>query len=273
MKYAIIAAGNGSRLAQEGVGVPKPLVRINGERLIDRLIRIFAENGATEIAVVCNEEMSEVSRHLADIAENGLCGHPVPLRFVVRSTPSSMHSFHALSGLMGGGPFVLTTVDTVFREDEFSRYVRAFSEAAGHGTDALMGVTDYIDDEKPLYVGTTDGGRAHGGPSAAAPLPGQLAVTGFYDLPDPPCRYISAGIYGLTAPCLDTLRACIGRGESRMRNFQRALLSDGLRVAAHAFSKVIDIDHAGDIEKAERLVQPHNAPHHAADTACRPQEE
>ena len=39
MKYAIIAAGNGSRLAQEGITVPKPLVEINGERLIDRLVR------------------------------------------------------------------------------------------------------------------------------------------------------------------------------------------------------------------------------------------
>ena len=41
MKYAIIAAGEGSRLASEGVEKPKPLVCINGEPLIDRLIRIF----------------------------------------------------------------------------------------------------------------------------------------------------------------------------------------------------------------------------------------
>ena len=39
MKYAVIAAGEGSRLAGEGIEVPKPLVRIGGECLIDRLIR------------------------------------------------------------------------------------------------------------------------------------------------------------------------------------------------------------------------------------------
>ena len=41
MDYAIIAAGEGSRLAQEGVKWPKPLVRLNGVALIDRLIDVF----------------------------------------------------------------------------------------------------------------------------------------------------------------------------------------------------------------------------------------
>ena len=41
MKFAIIAAGEGSRLQQEGVALPKPLVHVGGEALIDRLFRIF----------------------------------------------------------------------------------------------------------------------------------------------------------------------------------------------------------------------------------------
>ena len=45
MRYAIIAAGEGSRLTQEGIAVPKPLVKIKEETLIDRLIRIFISNG------------------------------------------------------------------------------------------------------------------------------------------------------------------------------------------------------------------------------------
>ena len=44
MRYAIIAAGEGSRLHQEGIAVPKPLVTVAGEMLIDRLIRIFQED-------------------------------------------------------------------------------------------------------------------------------------------------------------------------------------------------------------------------------------
>ena len=48
MRYAIIAAGEGSRLVQEGVKTPKPLVEVGGEKLIDRLIRIFLANGCSK---------------------------------------------------------------------------------------------------------------------------------------------------------------------------------------------------------------------------------
>ena len=56
MDYAIIAAGEGSRLAQEGVKWPKPLVRLNGVALIDRLIDVFLKNNATSISIIVNEE-------------------------------------------------------------------------------------------------------------------------------------------------------------------------------------------------------------------------
>ena len=44
------------------------------------------------------------------------------------------------------------------------------------------------------------------------------------------------------------------RGESRMRNFQRALIRDGLKLRAYPFTKVLDIDHASDIAKAEAFL-------------------
>ena len=72
MKFAVIAAGEGSRLVQEGVEMPKPLVRICGEPLIDRLLRVFMDCGATSVAVICNGKMPEVEAHLVDIKTN-LC--------------------------------------------------------------------------------------------------------------------------------------------------------------------------------------------------------
>ena len=51
-----------------------------------------------------------------------------------------------------------------------------------------------------------------------------------------------------------TLRHCVERGERRMRNFQRALVDEGFRLKAYPFSKVLDIDHAEDIRKAEEFV-------------------
>ena len=234
MKYAVIAAGEGSRLIKEGITTPKPLLEVNGEKLVDRLLRIFEAQGASEVAIICNEQMTEVSDHLVAVQQN----YRLPLRLVVKSTSSSMHSMWELSRWLDDGPFVLTTVDTVFREAEFSRYVSDFQEALQcDDADGLMGVTDYIDDEKPLYVGVGEG----------------MWITAFLDQCDVP-RYVSGGIYGLTPKSLDTLRACVERGEMRMRNFQRAMLRDGLRLKAWPFTKVLDIDHASDIQKAEAFL-------------------
>lgn len=231
MKFAVIAAGEGSRLSQEGVSLPKPLVRLNGEPMIDRLLRIFAKNGAEEVDVVVNDLHPEVAQHLACLKEQGWGER---LRVVVRTTPSSLHSFHALSPLLAGAPFCLTTVDTIFREEDFAAYLRQFRAADVQG---MMAVTDFVDDEKPLYVGTDS----------------EMNITGFFDEPSG-CCYISGGIYCLHPEALGVLQRCMDRQIHRMRNFQRQLVADGLRLRAYAFSKILDVDHAGDIVKAEKFL-------------------
>ena len=135
-------------------------------------------NNATEIVVICNEQMSDVASHLKMIQDKGLNGLPVPLRFVVKSTPSSMHSFYELRNFLREDPFILTTVDTIFDESEFHDYVLSFQDKIAQGTDALMGVTDYIDDEKPLYVGVDM----------------SCVLMGYYDTPQADSHFISAGI-------------------------------------------------------------------------------
>ena len=47
----------------------------------------------------------------------------------------------------------------------------------------------------------------------------------------------------------------MAEGKSHMRNFQRELLSDGMHLKAYPFSKILDIDHASDIEKAETFLK------------------
>ena len=237
MKYAIIAAGEGSRLAEEGIITPKPLVKINNEALIDRLLRIFLGNDAEEVVVICNERYSDVAKHLHDIQEKGMNGQKVPLKVIVKTTPSSMHSFYEISKVLHAQSFCLTTVDTIFAEDDFKDYISQFKKTVSEGDDGLMGVTDFIDDEKPLY----------------AEVDSHMNISGFYDSSSE-CRWISAGIYGLTHKCVGILESCIGKGESRMRNFQRALIADGMKLKAYPFHKVFDIDHAADIQKAERFL-------------------
>ena len=257
MKYAIIAAGEGSRLAEEGIAVPKPLVKVAGQCLVDRLIRVFLANDAEEIVVVCNDLTPFVDEHLRMIERDGFEGRMIPLRHIVRTTPSSMHSFYELSEFLKDSPFVLTTVDTIFRDEEFADYIAAFKASLADGSaDGMMGVTDYVDDEKPLYV------RAVASPPALSRREGAgermefPLIENFLDAdPDGVCPYISGGIYGLTPKAIYTLNRCMAEGKSRMRNFQRGLIEDGLRLLAFPFSKVLDIDHAKDVEKAEEFLR------------------
>ena len=230
MKFAIIAAGEGSRLAKEGVAAPKPLVCLNGEPMIDRLIRLFAANDASSVSLIINEEMHEVYEHV----HNTL--YPVPLHVIRKSTPSSMHSFYELSPALGEERFCLTTVDTIFREDEFSEYITAFHRC---NADGLFAVSDYVDDEKPLYVETDE----------------HMTIQGFHDENKRGFSYISGGIYCLDSSSIPVLKTSIEAGMSRLRNYQRQLVKNGLKIQAWPFSKIIDVDHPEDIRKAERFLK------------------
>ncbi|MCM1293028.1 MAG: NTP transferase domain-containing protein [Bacteroides sp.] len=234
MNYAIIAAGEGSRLKNEGVNAPKPLVPLNGRPMIGRLIDIFLQCNAESISVIVNEQMTEVRDYLMQLKGE----INVPLNIVVKTTPSSMHSFYEVSRTFNGARFILTTVDTIFRLDDFRTYAEAFANAPAD-VDGMMAVTDYIDDEKPLYVGVDD----------------MMDITGFYDTNIHDSKYVSGGIYGLDGKALRVLEQCFETGVSRMRNFQRALVDNGLRLKAFAMGKIIDVDHQGDIAKAEAFIK------------------
>ena len=231
MNYAIIAAGEGSRLAQEGVKKPKPLVELNGEPMIGRLINVFTRCNAESISIIVNNEMKEVKAYL-DTLNPG-----VPFNVVVKSTPSSMHSFFELSRVMKKGKFCLTTVDTIFREDDFARYIAAFE--ADTVSDGMMAVTPFIEDEKPLYVDVDN----------------DMNIRAFRDAAYEGARFISGGIYALNDKAITVLEDCMSRGIARMRNFQRALIDAGLSLKAYPIEKIVDVDHAGDIEVAERFLR------------------
>ena len=231
MNYAIIAAGEGSRLAQEGVAKPKPLVELNGEPMVLRLMNIFCRCNAESISIIVNEHMSEVREFLSTLQL------PVPLNVVVKTTPSSMHSFWELSKVMKKGKFCLTTVDTIFREADFARYISAFEADDTH--DGMWAVNPYIEDEKPLYVEVDEA---------------SMRIKAFRDAAFDGAKYVSGGIYAITDKAFPVLDNCISQGISRMRNFQRALVEQGFNLQAYSIDKIIDVDHASDIAVAQQFI-------------------
>lgn len=235
MHFGIIAAGEGSRLAGEGLAQSKPMLAIQGQPMIGRLISIYEKAGADSINIVINDFMPDVREYLESLKTT----LKVPVNIKIKSTPSSMHTFHELSSLFPDrGRFVVTTVDTIFREEDFFRYIDAFGNS-GAEIDGMMAVTDFIEDEKPLYVATDAG----------------MDIVDFRDNPYEGFKYVSGGIYGLDGKAVDLLNSCMENGLSRMRNFQRELIKGGLHIKAYPMGKIIDVDHISDIERAEEFLR------------------
>ncbi|MCF2493904.1 nucleotidyltransferase family protein [Dyadobacter chenhuakuii] len=236
MNYAIIAAGEGSRLAKEGFELPKPMVTLNGEMLIDRLIGIFMRNDAEKIMIIINEESAVLESHLNELSLT------LPIHKVKKSTPSSLHSVFEL---FGSDPelkeICLTTTDTVFKEEEFTAYIQEF--AGNEELGGLMAVTTFIDDESPLYV-TIDEAEN---------------ITAFTDKNTTETRFISGGIYCLRKEAIALVNDAVNGGVSRMRNFQRSLLENNIHLKAYPFSKIVDVDHVQDIATAELFLSPEAA--------------
>lgn len=231
MNYAIIAAGEGSRLAQEGVNKPKPLVELCGEPMIMRLINIMGRCNAESVSIIVNEQMTEVREFVEGIKA------PFPINLVVKTTPSSMHSMWELSKVLPRGKFCLTTVDTIFREQDFARYIAAFE--ADDESDGMWAVTPFVEDEKPLWVEVDE----------------QMRITAFSDSRERDAHLVSGGVYAMTDAAFAVLNSCIERGVSRMRNFQRALIEAGFRLKAYSIEKIIDVDHASDVAVAEAFIR------------------
>ena len=225
MRFGIISAGEGSRLASEGFSQPKPLVPICGVPMVERLICIMQSCGADNIAVIVNGENPDTVSLLKSM----------PVDLVVKKTPTPMHSLMELAPYLEGDRFCVTTVDTVFSADRFRAMMEEFSNTS---FDGLMGVTSLIDDEKPLYV---DVDR-------------EMMIKGFHDSQDG-CRFVSAGIYALKTKALDVLKGCLDSGQTRMRFFQRQLLEAGMRLKAFDMGQVVDVDHVGDVERAQEIAR------------------
>lgn len=234
MNFIVIAAGCGSRLSDEGIAVPKPLVDLDGRPMIGRLLDIFAMAEARRVCVVINSGNPEVNNYL----ESRQSFVSYELEVLTRDTPGSMYTLReAIAAMPADEPFVATTVDTVFAVRPFMDYVRQW-EKVNTDFDGLMGVTRYVDDEKPLYI-------------EVAP---DMSIKGYYDAPNDRTDCISAGVYGLRPEVLNLIDRCMAKGATRMRDFQRELVAVGSRLRAFDLGKVVDVDHAVDIETARKFL-------------------
>ncbi len=233
MEYAILAAGQGSRLSKEGVKESKPMIRILGQPMIERLIRLLVSCGAERVHVVTNPAMDDLNEHLAYLRDTE--GLPVSFRPIV-----SDNSFYSLSEAACDikGKFIALTVDAIFPLDEFKDYIKAV-ETMPEGM-ALMALTRYVDDESPLYARLADDEsevidyRYGGEPFEGTPI-------------------VSAGIYGITDKIMDIAQR--DQYPASTSDFQRILaVGNDIKVVPFVMSKAFDVDHVSDLRSAEQFL-------------------
>jgi len=233
LKAGVLAAGRGERL-RTPAGPLKPLVKVRGRTLIEHVLGSMANAGASEVAVIINGDSLAVREHVAR-AE-----WPFALRWIIESTPTSMHSFLRLVETLAAdgddGPFLLSTVDTVA---ETGMYARFFKAARAEKQAAVtLALTSPGDDTKPLLVRIAPDG-------ARVVALGQDAA---------PTDYATAGIYAVRPSILREADAARAEGVDALRTFLGRLLARGYELAGIPIAGSIDVDRPADVDAANAFL-------------------
>jgi len=254
-RAGVIAAGRGERL-QEGGPRLKPLVPIGGRTLVERVLASLAEAAPSEVVVIVNEASTAVRDHVSSRR------WPFALRWIVETTPSSMHSFlrvvEDLAADADDGPFLISTVDTIAPPGAFGAFAaRAAVSAVSDDleADVTLAVAPSPEDEKPLLVRLAENrGRSRAGYSADPGWEGALAVEaiGGAAAGSP---WATSGYYAVRRSILREAEDARRDGLTALRAFLERLLARGYRVRAVPVAAGIDVDRPADIRAAEACVR------------------
>src|SRR5262245_66240545 len=86
-RAGVIAAGRGDRL-RDDTHILKPLVRVGGQTLVERVLHSLGEAGPAEVVIIVNDASVAVKDHVMKAHR-----WPFAVRWIVETTPSSMPSF------------------------------------------------------------------------------------------------------------------------------------------------------------------------------------
>jgi NDP-sugar pyrophosphorylase family protein len=248
----VIAAGRGDRLTH----VPhtlKPLVRVGGQTLIERVLLSLAEAGPVEVVIIVNETSLAVKDHVTMSRK-----WPFAVRWIVETTPSSMHSFlrvvETLAEDGDGGPFLISTVDTIAAPGAFGAFAAASREP---DADVTLAVTPPIDDEKPLLVRLgPDGATVEAiGETVRLTAGGQADRDDLREEARRSWIRATAGYYAVRSSVLHEAEGARRDGVGALRLFFERLLVRGYRLHAVSVAAGIDVDRPADVRAAETFLK------------------
>jgi len=221
----IIAAGEGRRLRESGFTVPKPMVPVAGVPLIEGVIRNFLAAGIVSLTVIVNDDERDCAEWLAARFPD------LDMRFIVRTTASSLESFTRVLAAAPAGPIVVSTVDAWCRPEDFVGFVEAARRRPAEAV--VLAVTPLVADEAPLWAVLDGDGRIRrlGGEG------GNVVTAGIYVVPE--------RVRALSPP----------PGLGRLREFLAWLVTRGDMVYGETIERVVDVDRSADVALAESIAR------------------
>jgi NDP-sugar pyrophosphorylase family protein len=228
MKAGIFAAGMGSRFQQAGWRQPKPLIALHGKPLIAHVLENLFQAGIEEVDLLLNREPQ------SDPVDAYVRGLPEASRVRIwrKTTSTSYESFCFLMDRIGSPPFLLSTVDTIFPVDALKDFleIRSYPSSCR----LALAVTDWVHDEKPLWVGIGEEGKIlEIGESVSAK------------------ESVTAGLYLVLR---ELAVPATGKPFAALRDFLVNVVEKGGEVWAKRFPMALDIDSPEDIRMAESLL-------------------
>jgi NDP-sugar pyrophosphorylase family protein len=239
----IIAAGWGERLGQK---IPKALTHVGGKALIDYTLDGLQAAGIKRVTCIVNGAARSVPEHVAKT------NRKIEMDWIIQTTPSSMHSFLIVLERLAsfasplpsptgrgrqspGEAYLITTVDSVCPPAAYRQFLEDSSRFPD--ADVCLGLTTFVDDEKPLRVA----------------LRGSQIV----DLGDPVTKsdYVTAGFYYVHPKILKEKEAALALKNPALRRFLGHLLSCGYRFCGVPLPTVVDVDRPEDVRAAEKLMK------------------
>lgn len=227
MHGLILAGGEGSRLAASGVTTPKALLPVGGVPQLLRLARTLERLGCLSLTCLVRDDVS------LDPVADDLARLRVPCQVRTCRTPSSLHTLVDGLGVAPPGPVFCTMVDTVMPQADWTLMYREAGRALAAGADAVLAVTSFINDARPLFVAADADGQALA--IGSAPMRPSLAT---------------GGVYGFGAAARTMAGAVLAAGHERMRAFLGAMVRQGRDVRVVRIAKIIDLDDRGDLDLA-----------------------
>lgn len=240
MHGLILAAGDGSRLARDGVSEPKALVRIGGVPQVVRLAATMRALGCATVTAVLREDLLPALEAARPCPNLGLetAAAPWPdFERVPARTPSSLHTLLRGFDVLAPGPVFCSMVDTVMRDADWRRLFAACRRSLDGGATAAIAVTPFTTGDGALHAAVDASGRVT-----------RLAAEAS------PSGRVTGGVYAFAPEVRPLAAEAAASGADRMRGFLAWLLERGIRVDAVDVERIIDVDRASDLALAAALL-------------------